>query len=678
MKRSELRADIQALRFIAVGLVVLFHLWPTRLTGGFVGVDVFFVISGFLITSHIMKDVANKTFSIIKFWARRIRRLLPASFAVLLVTYAVIILAVPSALWAQWLREVQASLIYAENWVLAADSVDYLALANSASPTQHFWSLAVEEQFYFVWPLIVGLSALLAGKSSRNAARTRTISLVLFATVFVSSLIFGVYLTFTEPSIAYFSTPVRAWEFALGGLVAFMPARKRPVGSTGFALIGLAMIAVTGIGYKASMAFPGWLAIIPVLGTGLLIWSRVDSGWLHKLFGLKLVQFVGDRSYSIYLWHWPIIILLPYVLHHEINTLMRLTILVLSMVMAWISHKFIEEPFISGRKLSFARPRTVFATLAVFTLLISGGITFSQAQNAQAMETAAAKAKHATSQELTCFGAAARAPGKSTCENTKITGIYPSIDLALHDYSFSSKVCGSMKRDDSIPKVCKLGVTHSVTRIALVGDSHMGQYAGAFVKLAKKNKWELEIYWKGGCPFSKTKRVHDAVLGAACDSWIEKSKQLIFSGNYDVVITSMASGVDWIAKKGQSQAQSAETGLAQMWQSLNASGIPVIAIKDNPRPISGQLNCLQMRGLKSCDAKRKTAFRYDPIPGAFNKVKSSLTQLVNFDDIYCGKSICPAVVGHVLVYRGDNHLTNTFTTTLAPYFEPYVLKALKK
>lgn len=167
IKARAIRTDIQALRTIAVSLVVLFHLWPNRIAGGFIGVDVFFVISGFLITRHILHEVDSGRFSVTGFWARRIKRLLPASFLILLATGAGIAFFAPVSQWAQWFGEIQSAVFYFENWNLAGASVDYLALSNQASPAQHFWSLSVEEQFYFFWPILIALALAVVG-SKKN------------------------------------------------------------------------------------------------------------------------------------------------------------------------------------------------------------------------------------------------------------------------------------------------------------------------------------------------------------------------------------------------------------------------------------------------------------------------------------------------------------------------------
>ena len=669
------RLDIQALRTIAVSLVVLFHLWPGRVSGGFVGVDIFFVISGFLITSHILRDVAKERFSVTSFWSRRIRRLLPASFAVLLATAISVVLFAPISLWQQWLREVQASIFYLENWQLASDSVDYLALANTASPTQHFWSLATEEQFYILWPLLIAAALLIVGKRS---LRRRSAMLITLSVITVSSLAFGIYATATDPAVAYFATPVRAWEFGAGALLAFSPSLNRKLWSPLAALAGLAAIGWSGFFLTASMPFPGTIALVPVLGTVLVIWANVNEGWLARVFAVKPVQWVGDKSYSIYLWHWPLIILAPYALKSDLNVTTRLAIVGLTLILAWFSAELIEKPFGNAGRWPNIRARSIFASLAIVSLAFAGTLAVAIEHSKQVIAQDAAAADKAANEANRCFGAAARAPGEQPCENSKLTGIYPSLAAAAEDRGIDPKVCGVMVRADSKPKVCHLGVKSSTVRIAAIGESHIGHYVGGLEDLAKKNGWALDIIWKAACPFSNAARDQDALLMRTCASWVGQAQKLLIDGNYDLVITSQKSGVEWAAQAGKSQQQTAVDGLVSVWQPIIDAGTPILAIKDNPRPRLDVMSCLSVKGVDKCDADRNSAFPFDPQVEAVQKIASQRVNIAAFDDLYCTATTCPPVIGHVVVYRDDNHLTNTFTRTLSAFIEPYVLAAIKQ
>lgn len=383
--KSPLRADIQGLRALAVTLVVAFHLWPQRLSGGYIGVDLFFVISGFLITSHLVKQVERDgTVKLAAFWARRIRRLLPAAFTVLGASLIAAVVLLPKSLLHQTLYELCASALYVQNWVLAASSVDYLASDNNPTMAQHFWSLSVEEQFYIAWPLLIVGAVWLAIKVDRPAFTKRTAIAVVLVAVFVLSLAFSTYETARSQPSAYFITPTRAWEFAAGGLIAFLPAWdavKFQLPRWVAPLIGwasLVAISVAAIRFDAATQFPGWKALIPVLAVAALIYFGADHA--RSMPGhfarFKPIQFIGDISYSVYLWHWPMIVLFPYVFDTKLTLVAKVGILVASVVLAALTKKFIEDPARSS-KGPLASTRRGYGFMAVGMVAIVGASLLS-------------------------------------------------------------------------------------------------------------------------------------------------------------------------------------------------------------------------------------------------------------------------------------------------------------
>ena len=269
--RHTSRPEIQGLRAVAVMFVVLYHLWPGRLRGGYIGVDVFFVISGFLITGNLLREVDRRgRVRFADFWARRARRLLPAAFLVLLATGVGILLWVPQLMWQQFFKEIAASGLYVENWSLARDAVDYLASSNAPSPVQHYWTLSAEEQFYLGWPFLVMLGVLVASRTSWP--RTRAITAVL-GTAALASLAFSLWQTVANPSVAYFSTFTRAWEFAAGALLACAGSRVALHGRPAalLSLVGLGTIAACGLLFTHDTPMPGTAAVVVVLASVAVI-----------------------------------------------------------------------------------------------------------------------------------------------------------------------------------------------------------------------------------------------------------------------------------------------------------------------------------------------------------------------------------------------------------------------
>ena len=672
-----LRKDIQALRTIAVLLVVVFHLWPNRVPGGFVGVDVFFVISGFLITSHILKDVEKNRFNAFWFWSRRIRRLLPASFTVLAATLIMILIFVPFNNWPQWTSEIQAATFYFQNWVLAANSVDYLALANSPSPVQHFWSLSVEEQFYVAWPLLVIVATLLTA-TKRISMRLQWI-FISIALATAASFAYGIYLTFNEPAIAYFSTPVRAWEFGAGSLLAFVPALKKNRTKNAAAVIGLTLIFVSGFSFDTQVAFPGFAALAPVIGTALVIAANLQSGLLFRIGAFWPTQWVGKHSYSIYLWHWPLIVLLPFVIGAELGTAQKVIAIAATFILSWLTTKFIEQPLMSGGRWPSLGPVPIFAAALVIStaIAVASGAAGSLAKTE--IDNGLKEAAVISQNKPGCFGAAARAPKEDPCTNPEITDIFPGFDAAPSDRAIDPNICGEMNRGDSVPNVCKLGATSADVRIALIGDSHAGHYLGAITDLANLQQWQLDFYWKPGCPFSDAVRVQDKTLTKACAEFVKAAEALIIAGNYDAVITSQVSGVKWVNSGSLDQRESAIDGLVSLWSRLESAGVQVIAIKDNPVPRADFINCYQNGGsIRDCSVARSSAFAFDAQVEAVRRLNSANVTLIDFDNVFCEPNFCPPIIGNVIVYRGDSHLTNTFAKTLAPYILPALNAAVMR
>lgn len=675
-----LRPDIQAFRALAVLSVVIFHLWPNRLPGGFVGVDIFFVISGFLITQHILRDVANNSFSVISFWARRIRRLLPASLTVLFFTAIGIVTLAPRDLWATWISEIGASAAYFENWTLANNAVDYLAADNAASPTQHFWSLSVEEQFYFALPILVFILVLLLRRRGVQAINRGIVSLL--AVVVFVGLALSIYLTYADPVSSYFFTHVRAWQFGAGAFLAsvwaFVPKGKNF--KIAVLVTGVTLMVGSAVLLDGALAYPGFWAIIPTLGAVLALASDLQDGKLRQLMAWRPIQFVGDVSYSIYLWHWPLIILLPMVIG-PLGSVAKIGIIIASFALAALSQKYIEQPFINFGRRESARNRTAIAGMAVAcgALLVSS-MTFS-AQADSAIKVELVQQQEVVDSGPDCLGAASNAPDGVECINPDLAKVLlPSPDLASHDSPslMLPEFCQGTKASDSVPKPCNLTGKKSQTKIAMIGDSHSAQFMAPMMALAEKNNWQVVSFSKGGCPLSYAERTHDAVLKAACKKWVAAAVKQLTTEGYDLVMTSQVSGVQW-ASGAKKQSTYAQDGLVKVWREINKAGVPVLVMKDNPRPIKAVLTCIQKNkfdNFAACQNLKKKAMLFDPQPAAVAKLNSSLTHLVDYTDVYCDATKCDAVIGGVIVNRDENHLTNTFAKTLAPYIELEIYQLL--
>jgi peptidoglycan/LPS O-acetylase OafA/YrhL len=354
------RPDIEGLRAVAVAAIVLFHAGVPGIGGGYIGVDVFFVISGFLITSLMMREVATTGgLSLLRFYGRRARRILPASALVLVTT----ILA--GYHWLGFLRgdEIAAdgrwAALFASNFNFAAQGVDYLQSQSAPSPLQHFWSLAVEEQFYLVWPAVV---VLLIWLGLRHATP------LLLSLVVACSLGFSIWHTGTW---SYFSPATRAWEIGTGCLLALVADRldrlPSPV-STALAGAGLGGIVVAALSFDDGTTYPGWAAALPVGATVLVLAGRGDA-----LLGLAPLRWLGQISYSLYLWHWPVLIIGEQAFG-PLPGRARSGLVLLSLALAIITYAFVENPIRRNPRLQ----RSHLITAVVALLLIAAPVVVAQ------------------------------------------------------------------------------------------------------------------------------------------------------------------------------------------------------------------------------------------------------------------------------------------------------------
>ncbi|MBX3090968.1 MAG: acyltransferase [Cryobacterium sp.] len=676
---KQTRKEIQALRAFAVIAVVLYHMWPLRMTGGYTGVDIFFVISGFLITAHLLREVEKSgRISLSQFWARRARRLLPASLAVVVVSAVSTLIFVPQSYWQQFFREFGASSIYVLNWVLASDAVDYLASTNQPSPVQHYWSLSAEEQFYILWPLLILFGVTIA-RHLAKVGRYRSILLVL-ATAVAASFVASVVLTNNDPASAYFVTTTRAWEFGIGGILSFMADSRSTVtrdhGEVGLrtaaSWAGLATLVGVVFFYTESTPFPGWTAAIPALATALVIWAGTQQGKFSAawLISPRPIQWFGDISYSLYLWHWPPIVIVPFVTGHSLTWLEKILVLGTAILLAWLTKLFVEDPIRTTAFFTLRRPRRTFLWMTASMAIVVGasGIAWVvlEARTTQSVQTTAALVEAGTP----CFGAAAVDPRNQPCDNASLHGkLFPDRAAGQTDGVIDKSLgCRVSKRDPQV-KLCNF--VKGATKVALVGDSHAEQWLPALRIYAEAHNWRLDTYLKGGCPFSDVMRSNDATDGnGTCQTWNDEVKNRLIAGGYQIIITSQLTGVDFVHLAGETSFEAATRGLITRWTSLESKGIRVIAIRDNPTPIVRVPSCLSALGndavdrARECGAPESSSLHPDPQVGAALKSGADLIDLTAY---FCQNDFCPAITGSVIIYRDDSHLGGTYSRTLEPF-----------
>ncbi len=663
------RKDLQALRALAVAGVLVYHLAPEKLGGGYVGVDVFFVISGFLITSHLYREVRRTgRVRLGRFWSRRARRLLPASLTVSLVTTVAVLVLVPTALWSQFLGEIRAASLYVENWALAHQAVDYLASDNVSSPARHYWSLSAEEQFYLVWPVLLLLVAAFARRARRWSPGV--LAAAVFGATVAASFAYSVTFTAARPGPAYFVTTTRAWEFGVGGLLALMPVAMNFVRvRVAASWAGIALIAFAMLRFSSATQFPGAMAALPVGGAALVIWSgNPSTRFTPMLVGrFRPVQWLGDASYSVYLWHWPLIALLPFALNRDLNKLDKVGIALATLVLAGATLRFIERPFRFGDFWVRRRTREILLAAAGATILVVcvgiAALYASRPPVAPRLPDIPADVPDS----IPCYGAAVLDPARGPqCEDSKFDGFaVPSLDDSLVDRPviYDPKCRSENSRVDTL--VCQYGRADGAVRVALIGDSHAAQWFPALEALAVDRGWSLVTIWRAGCPWT------DAVMAADedatwCTEWNAGVREYLATHEaFDVIFTSHYEGdPKHETFTGLTQAE-VIAGYVGPISRESARDTTVVVLRDTPTPGGETRSCLLNHPLDPwlCTFELSSTPSDDRQFVAAQQVEGAIA--LDMTDYFCLKGHCATVIGGLRVYRDSNHVTATYSESMS-------------
>ncbi|MCC3275864.1 acyltransferase [Arthrobacter sp. zg-Y20] len=672
--KSRFRTDIQAMRALAVGLVVMNHLWPLRLPGGYVGVDVFFVISGFLISSHLVREIeATGRVRLRVFYARRARRLLPAAFLVLAASMLLVLLFLPYSLWMATAQETLASVFYGENWLLAAKSVDYSAMTESASAVQHYWSLSVEEQFYLLWPLALMLFAFLARRRGRPVRRTLLSAVLAIAVVFLA---YSIYVTASSPEQAYFVTPARVWEFAIGAAVGLATLQLKSFALRNvLAIAGFGLILASALTFGGETPFPGWAALVPVLGSALVILAGNGQRRLvhDRVTALPPVQFVGKISYSLYLWHWPLIVAAPYALGVVPTAPYKAAVLAAAVLLAWLTQRWLEDAWInprgrhSGR--GFRAPVAGMAAVSVAAVLLGVSGT---AKEEHALDLAEAWASGP------CYGIAA-------LENRECGDPY-AVPVGLphmgkaNEYWTMPEVCAEAKDElleGGEPAVCDFsGGNPEAQNVWMVGDSHAQHWQEPVLTLAKERGWKVSLSYLGACPLLDAPIESFEGKGShpdhveACRHWGRVVTDAIEADSPDKVFVSMFVGGEIVNDgTGEPQGEQYINALTRDWKRWTDAGIMVVPLVDPP--LNGMVRdpeCLSLNASspQECAVPRETAVGPDFFLQAAERMGTDKVRAVDLTEYFCDLHSCYSAVGGVAVYYDANHVNAQFSRQLAP------------
>ena len=671
---SRIRKDIEGLRAVATFLVLPYHAGLMLFPGGFVGVDVFFVISGFVITGQLLAEVERTgKVSLLRFYARRAKRLLPAASVVLAATAVMVWAWVPKIRWEVSGGDILASALYFVNWRLADRSVDYLAEDVTPSPVQHYWSLSVEEQYYFIWPILLFGAVLFA---ARFGVRRNAVLLGGLALVAVPSFAWAIHQAVVEPERAYFVTTTRMWEFTVGALVAILATRldrmPRWLGVT-LAWGGLAMILLSARIYTADLTWPGAYAALPIVGAGLFIAGGLAAGPRGPvaILGNRFMLFIGYLTYSLYLWHWPLLIVAR---EHfgGISVPVGLAIVTLTIIPAWLTFHLVENPIRNSPALGDAR--VALSLGANFTLVgVVAGLALTLAVSTSA------PAVPATVRGAAVLSSEPTSDPDGRPVATVSGSIAPDPLQAPEDVpSLYANGC-QVEANSAEPVSCTYGAQDADTTVAVVGDSKAAQWVPAFEALAEKHDWRIVTYTKSACPFIDGTVTLDGATYDTCRDWgQEVMDRLTGSEQPDYVVTAQMRST---ALEGDDPAETSqeamERAITSAWSRLEEAGVRVISLADTPQTGMDVYACVAEHpdDLTTCTYSKARGLDQSGVEVQSAAAEQAGVPFVDLNDYICPTEECAPVIGNVLIYRQGSHITRTYIETLAPQLERALAEA---
>ena len=655
------RPDVEGLRAVAVLLVVLYHADVPRLTGGFVGVDVFFVISGFVITGLLLRERqrTDRT-SILNFYARRLRRILPAATLVIVVTVIASYLLLGFVSGDAVANDGRWAAVFLSNFHFEEVGTNYFTAKLPPSPLQNFWSLSVEEQFYFVYPTLFLLIARLKGRLSQQ-----TKMVIVLVLVIVVSYWFSVTQTAAQPTAAYFSPFTRAWELALGALVAVgtpwlknMPA----LGAAALTWVGLAAIAVAAFAFTAQTPYPGSLVAFPVFGAALVIAGGVAAPWLgaERLLGLGPFQWFGKRSYSLYLWHWPILIIaVEHAGKSSLPLADNLLLILLAVVISMASYRLVENPIRHWKLPSSTTVAAGIITVVATVLILSLVIRLESTQGAPSGQRAAPNV-HAVLREVDAARSITKVP------DTLSPGLaQAATDYGGRDENYSCEAGETQTTE----KLCYLGDVRARRLLIVYGDSHAVMWLPAFISIAKSAHMKLLVLGKPYCPAANVVVASPPGLGApgspyvACEGWHRWAVRVINRLSPSMLIVSQDSTYSAPGPTGFTSLQW-QNGLTNLFNEISGSHTERVFLGNIPILSQSGPTCLSVHLDDAQACSRPTTLSYRHLDQAEYSVTSSLgIRYIDPTPWFCSK-VCTAIVGSYCVYMDTFHVSAVYAAYL--------------
>ena len=668
------RPELHGLRGLAILGVVLFHLFGDgRISGG---IDLFLAVSGFLFTGMLLREAAERGGRIDagRYFGRLARRILAPAALVVAATTALGLLALPFTRHAQLWAEARASLLYYENLELISSQLAYGAAGPETSPFQHFWSLSVQGQFYLVWPLVALLAVGIARRLRRSAA---AVMAVLTGLILAGSFAYALYLGSVHQPEAYLATGTRLWQLAFGGLLALLGARltlPRPVrGAAGW--LGVLLVVSCGLVLDGAQLFPGPWSLWPLAGLALVLAAggpeggAADApGTATRLLSGRVFSWVGDHSYALYLWHWPLLIFALELLDREsVGLGLAAVILSASFLLAWLTHRLVEVPLTRlPRGASRQRLRRLNRTsiAAGLLVLLAGGGAATAAIGSRPDPSAVAEASPVHPGAMVTAGAAA-AP--ADVDPVPALDVLPSVRPDY--YAWGCKQSAQQTPGTEEVLVCDdpNPPEEPRARVVVAGGSHAGHWVSAVRQVADRQDWEVLVVDRSSCPFGRLEGEDDP----KCQEWQDNFVEWLRTADADLVITP---GTRMDTKREFIMDEAPER-----WRQISETGTDVLLLRGTPRRFGHVSDCLA-EGRASAECGPSTAQIAEQNPLELADLPEGVHAVDLLENV-CpalreGGERCDAVVGNVVVWHDGHHLTNDFAASASPILEEKMREAV--
>ncbi|WP_239703991.1 acyltransferase family protein [Mammaliicoccus sp. J-M38] len=650
------RPEIEGLRIVAALLVAIYHIWFGKVSGG---VDVFFVVSGFLITTSIISTI-NKTGEF-KFWpyiSKLMKRLFPLAFIIILVVLILSIFFLPSTIFDKTIKETFSSMFYYQNWQLAISNTDYLDANQMKSPFEHYWAMSIQGQFYIIWFILFSGILLLIKKYGLSNGK-RLVNVVL-GFLFIVSFIYSVYLTAINQPLAYFITFTRVWEFALGGLLCInlSSIKISNIAAEIIGWIGLIGLILTGALFDVSTMFPGYIALWPMTCALLIILSgnKETKYGVKNFLSMPIMIKLGGVSFGIYLWHWVLLSFYKYNISENPGIVAGLLIILLSIALSFVTTKYIETPIRNAKFNKLAFKHIGYIAL-VNILLITGLVSHNQYVKIQDKKAVANKDY----------------PGALSInlDKDKIKENKPKPEFAnvFDDLPQSHLDNSNQSMSKSEVKVGKYGKQKDYkATIALVGSSHSEHWLGAVIKAAEENDYRVINITRSGTRFSTGYKKNTLQ-----DDWVKNVENYLEKADDIDLVLSHVTASDTESEKIQQQM------VDQLLKVKNNYGIEVMAIRDIPRYDFNVSEELEKHGEKDTIERMNKGNRQ--LDEAFwEQISNEEKDLPQFDpsEYFKVNGKYRPIIGNIVVYRDMDHMTNTYSETFGPILGDEIKKVVKK